>query len=76
MSDAELEMDNSPQSDTRPAPRRWNNDLGGFDFAGRLLEFDKVREQLVSHTHTVVGAERSRALAPTRDLLDIATRQQ
>jgi DNA mismatch repair protein MutS2 len=50
--------------------------LGGFDFAGRLLEFDKVREQLVNHTHTVVGAERARSLSPTLDLLDIATRQQ
>ena len=54
----------------------WNSTLGGFDFAGRLLEFDKVREQLVSHTHTVVGAERARTLSPTCDLLDIATRQQ
>ena len=54
----------------------WSSTLGGFDFAGRLLEFDKVREQLVSHTHTVVGAERARTLSPTCDLLDIATRQQ
>nr|MBC8280173.1 endonuclease MutS2 [Chloroflexota bacterium] len=76
MSDTELEIDNSPQSETRPTPRLWDSNLGGFDFAGRLLEFDKVREQLVSHTHTVVGAERARALAPTLDLLDIATRQQ
>ena len=56
--------------------RSWNSTLGGFDFAGRLLEFDKVREQLVSHTHTVVGAERARTLSPTCDLLAIATRQQ
>ena len=76
MSDAELEIENSPQAEFRPTCRRWDSDLGGFDFAGQLLEFDKVREQLVSHTHTVVGAERARSLAPTLDLLDIATRQQ
>lgn len=76
MSDAELEIENSPQAEFKPTRRRWDSDLGGFDFAGRLLEFDKVREQLVSHTHTVVGTERARSLAPTLDLLDIATRQQ
>ncbi len=76
MSDAELEIENSPQAEFKPTGRRWDSDLGGFDFAGRLLEFDKVREQLVSHTRTVVGAERARSLAPTLDLLDIATRQQ
>ena len=76
MSDVELEIENSPQAEFKPTRRRWDSDLGGFDFAGRLLEFDKVREQLVSHTHTVVGTERARSLAPTLDLLDIATRQQ
>jgi len=74
LSDAELGIDNHPED--RPVTSSWNSTLGGFDFAGRLLEFDKVREQLVSHTHTVVGAERARTLSPTCDLLDIATRQQ
>ena len=69
-------MNNPPETTIRRETRTLNTDLGGFDFAGRLLEFDKVREQLVSHTHTVVGAERARSLSPTLDLLDIATRQQ
>jgi len=70
------EMNNPPETTIRRETRTLNTDLGGFDFAGRLLEFDKVREQLVNHTHTVVGAERARSLSPTLDLLDIATRQQ
>ncbi len=69
-------MNNPPETTIRRETRTLNTDLGGFDFAGRLLEFDKVREQLVNHTHTVVGAERARSLSPTLDLLDIATRQQ
>ncbi len=79
MNDTEAEMpemNNPPETTIRRETRTLNTDLGGFDFAGRLLEFDKVREQLVSHTHTVVGAERARSLSPTLDLLDIATRQQ
>jgi len=70
------EMNNLPETTIRRETRTLNTDLGGFDFAGRLLEFDKVREELVNHTHTVVGAERARSLSPTLDLLDIATRQQ
>ena len=69
-------MNNPPETTIRRETRTLNTDLGGFDFAGQLLEFDKVREQLVNHTHTVVGAERARSLSPTLDLLDIATRQQ
>ena len=81
MSDAELETNNPTRSGghyfrTRADVRPFNNDLGGFDFAGPLLEFDKVQELLASHTKTVVGGERARALTPTRDLLEIATRQQ
>jgi len=53
-----------------------DNELGGFHFAGPLLDFDRVREQVAGHTKTVVGGERARALAPTCDLLEIATRQQ
>ena len=53
-----------------------DNELGGFHFAGPLLDFDRVREQVAGHTKTIVGGERARALAPTRDLLEIATRQQ
>ena len=61
---------------TRTAPATWDTDLGGFGFAGPLLEFDQVREQIAAYTKTVVGGERARALTPTRDLLEIATRQQ
>ena len=61
---------------TRTAPATWDSDLGGFGFAGPLLEFDQVREQLAAYTKTVVGGERARALTPTRDLLELATRQQ
>ena len=61
---------------TRTAPATWDSDLGGFGFAGQLLEFDQVREQIAAYTKTVVGGERARALTPTRDLLEIATRQQ
>ncbi|MFQ6030123.1 MAG: endonuclease MutS2, partial [Dehalococcoidia bacterium] len=52
------------------------NVLGGFDRASRLLEFDQVRQQLASNTRTVMGRERAETLAPSRNLLDIATRQQ
>ena len=61
---------------TRTAPATWDSDLGGFGFSGPLLEFDQVREQIAAYTKTVVGGERARALTPTRDLLEIATRQQ
>ena len=79
MNDTEAEMpemNNLSETTIRRERRTLNTDLGGFEFAGRLLEFDKVREELVNHTHTVVGAERARSLSPTLDLLDIATRQQ
>ena len=61
---------------TRSGSRPVDNELGGFHFAGPLLDFDRVREQVAGHTKTIVGGERARALAPTRDLLEIATRQQ
>ena len=54
----------------------WDGGLGGFNFAGPLLEFDRVREQIAGHTKTVVGGERARALAPTKDLPEIAARLQ
>lgn len=54
----------------------WTSGLGGFDVAGPLLEFDQVREQIAAFTRTVVGGERARALSPTHDLLEIATRLQ
>ena len=81
MSDAELNPDNPPVStrhdfSTWTGPTSWDSDLGGFGFAGPLLEFDQVREQIAAYTKTVVGGERARALTPTRDLLEIATRQQ
>ena len=81
MSDAELEIEGSLESrqhdfSTRTGPRLWDGGLGGFNFAGPLLEFDRVREQIAGHTKTVVGGERARALAPTKDLPEIAARLQ
>jgi DNA mismatch repair protein MutS2 len=85
LSDAELEPNNLPESSaesgrhdfsTRGGPRPWDSELGGFSFAGSLLEFDRVLEQVAAYTKTVVGGERARALSPSRDLLEIATRLQ
>ena len=50
--------------------------LGGFEQAGRLLEFDQIRQQIAGYTRTVLGREEAQGLAPSRDLLEIATRQQ
>ena len=50
--------------------------MGGFSFAGTLVEFEKDLEQIAAYTKTVVGGERARALSPSRDLLEIATRLQ
>jgi DNA mismatch repair protein MutS2 len=50
--------------------------LGGFARALGLLEFAQVRQQLATRTRTIIGQEAALALAPSRDLLDIATRQQ
>ena len=60
MSDADSETNNPTEPtrhdfSTRSGPRPWDSDLGGFDFAGPLLEFDKVREQVATYTHTIVG---------------------
>jgi len=60
----------------KPPVQDWNSGLGGFNVAGPLLEFDQVLERIDDFTRTVVGGERARALAPTRDLLEIATRLQ
>ena len=81
MSDPEQEIEHPAEParhdfSTRTGPRPWDSDLGGFNFAGPLLEFDMVREQIAGHTKTVVGGERANALAPTKDLLEIATRLQ
>ncbi len=77
MSDAELETNNSLEAVAPEAPaQQWNSGLGGFDVAGPLLEFDRVREQIAGYTNTVVGGERARTLSPNRDLLEIATRLQ
>ena len=61
---------------SKPAVQDWDSGLGGFNTAGPLLEFDQVLERIASFTRTVVGGERARALTPTRDLLEIATRLQ
>ena len=50
--------------------------LGGFEKAGRLLEFDQVLAQVASHCRTVLGRERAGALEPSDDPLEVATRQQ
>lgn len=50
--------------------------LGGFDSAGRLLEFDQVLARLAGYARTAPGRERVAALEPSDDLLEVATRQQ
>ncbi len=50
--------------------------LGGFEQAGRLLEFDKVLAQLAEYASTAPGRERVVSLEPSGDLLEVATRQQ
>ena len=50
--------------------------LGGFESAGRLLEFDQVLEQLSSYARTALGRGKVAALEPSDDLLEVATRQQ
>jgi DNA mismatch repair protein MutS2 len=50
--------------------------LGGFSRAITLLEFDQIRRRLVTLTHTVMGREAAASLTPSRDLLEIAPRQQ
>ena len=50
--------------------------LGGFESAGRLLEFDKVLAQLSGYARTELGREKVAGLEPSDDLLEVATRQQ
>ena len=50
--------------------------LGGFEKAGRLLEFDQVLAQVSAYCRTVLGREKVAALEPSDDLLEVATRQQ
>ena len=50
--------------------------LGGFEKAGRLLEFDQVLAQAASYCRTALGREKVAALEPSEDLLEVATRQQ
>ena len=50
--------------------------LGGFDKAGRLLEFDQVLAQVASYCRTALGRGKVAALEPAEDLLEVATRQQ
>ena len=50
--------------------------LGGFEQAGRLLEFDQVLAQLAGYARTALGREKVRSLEPSDDLLEVATRQQ
>ena len=50
--------------------------LGGFEKAGRLLEFDQVLAQVSAYCRTVLGREKVAALEPFEDLLEVVTRQQ
>ena len=50
--------------------------LGGFEKAGRLLEFDQVLAQVAAYCRTVLGRGKVTALEPSGDLLEVATRQQ
>ena len=50
--------------------------LGGFETAGRLLEFDQVLGQLAGYARTELGRGKAAALEPSEDLLEVATRQQ
>ncbi len=50
--------------------------LGGFESAGRLLEFDQVLVRLAAYARTFIGREKVAALEPSEDLLEVATRQQ
>ncbi|MDA1128649.1 MAG: endonuclease MutS2 [Chloroflexi bacterium] len=90
MNDSEFETNEFPEELTGGQPRdvtprapvamassqRGDSSLGGFNVAGPLLEFNQVLEKIATFTRTVVGGERARALTPTRDLLEIATRLQ
>ena len=81
MSDFSRKIDDSIESNRNnyitQSPESWSKgDLGGFDFAGSLLEFDLVKDQIAGYTKTVVGGERSRSLVPTKNLLEIVTRLQ
>ena len=50
--------------------------LGGFEKAGRLLEYDQVLTQVATYCRTVLGRGKVAALEPSEDLLEVATRQQ
>ena len=50
--------------------------LGGFESAGRLLEFNQVLAQLSGYARTALGRARVTALEPSDDPLEVATRQQ
>ena len=50
--------------------------LGGFSQTLTLLEFDQIQSQLAALTRTVIGQEAARNLTPSRDPLQIATRQR
>ena len=50
--------------------------LGGFETAGRLLEFDRVLAQAAAYARTDRGRQRTAALAPSADLLEVAARQE
>ena len=52
------------------------NVLGGIAETLELLEFHKIRQQLAEYTRTVIGREAALSLTPSRDLLEIASRQQ
>jgi DNA mismatch repair protein MutS2 len=71
-----LSVEAQPEGQPEAQAHEPQTPLGGFDQAGRLLEFDQIRQQVASYTRTFLGGEMALSLAPSRDLLEIATRQQ
>ena len=72
--DARAQQERSPGAATTGFEP--GNVLGGIPQALDLLEFHQIREQLASYTRTVIGRESALSLTPSRDLLEIASRQQ
>ena len=73
-------FDNSRESSNLPAAARDGavpgNALGGILQTLDLLEFHQIRQRLAEYTRTVIGREDALSLTPSRDLLEIASRQQ
>ena len=68
----ELELSQGPAT----AGFEPGNAVGGIPRALDLLEFHQIRLRLADYTRTVMGRELALGLTPSRDLLEIASRQQ